>query len=253
MQLFSSGRRFSGFALISLLISSACLAGNEIIDLRVRYQLQRADISKNALGLPSGHFNLRGDLTEPASAPVSGFVTGGAYSSVDALARAFVAGNMAMFDISDPDTELQLQSGQEDRFGTRHLRYRRLVSGLPLADMELIFHVDRDGQVRGANGSIVRLTEGLKAYLADFSSSPRRSEASVVRTIAADLGVAASTLHLVSAELTAHQDAPHVRWQVQVQVGKGISLLSYSLDDADGAIIKRDDLIQRRQFGEAAR
>jgi len=237
---------------MGLATGGACASADLEAELKSRYQLQRVAVSKDEGGRATGQFNLRGNLTEAAPARARTLVAGGQAPSAEVLARAFAANNLQLFDIADAEQDLRLSSSQQDASGNHHLRFQRMINGLLLEGMELLFHVSGDGQVSGANGNIVRIAPELRKYLEDNPQLPRQKEERILDAIASDLEVAVADFEVADLQLLAVNQPPFVVWKLDVKLKKRLAHFRYRISDADAGILQKRDLVHMK-FGKRYR
>lgn len=224
----------------------ACASTDLEAELESRYQLQRVTVGEDARGRADGQFNLRGNLTESVPARANSLLAGGPSSTTETLARAFAASNLQLFDIADAEQDLQLASSRQDTVGNHHLRFHRLINGLRLEGMELLFHVSGDGKVNGVSGNIVRVSKELRQHLDSHPRLPRQSEEKILTTVAADLGAPTADVQVKELQLLAVNEAPFVVWQLDVKLKKRLAHFRYRISDTDVRILQKRDMVRMK-------
>lgn len=213
-------------------------------EMQARYQPNAVRVETNAQQEPSGLFSIRGPIN--LQLPVSASALAGASITRDrpqALAAQFFTENESVFDAKAED--LQLTKRSTDRFGTEHLRYLRVIDGIAIQDMEVLVHIAPDGTLSGVNGNIVRPSTGLVQHLQQRGDTPHylsveQALAKVAQLRSTDL----TTLRLLRSELRLHNEAPHVRWMLDINSTAALGRFSYWLDAETGELISIDNTLR---------
>ncbi|AFU99108.1 zinc metalloproteinase aureolysin [Simiduia agarivorans] len=193
-------------------------------------QVMRMDT--NAQGQAHGLFQIQGPIT-PTSQAVQKAAREGAADSLLSKARAFFWDHQTMLGAGAGDLVLHKQN--TDAFGNQHLRFYRTLAGIPVKDMEVLVHFDSAGNMTSVNGEIVQLSPALETHMA--SQRPRISEADALAAVATLRNTTPDQLRLLSAKQWLFNEAPHVRWHLDLNPENGIDRFSYWLDAETGALI----------------
>jgi hypothetical protein len=210
------------------------LLASPVDDMRSRYPSATLQVSTNDQAQPQGLFHLRGPVAVDL-APAA--LRAGASQSRDpALAKA------QQFFNDNPDffaagaNELRLHKRTTDAFGNQHLRFHRLLAGIPVADMEVLVHLNPAGDISGVNGQIVRPSEALLAHMAR-GATPAFGKLDALNRVAQLRNTDINGLRLLSAELVLTNEAPHLRWHLDINQTRSTGRFSYWLDAESGALI----------------
>ena len=151
---------------------------------------------------------LAGDKLEPAAG-------GGAGGTADVeTARRLFRNQRALFQLDDPDAELELTRAEPDASGRRHLRFAQRWGGLRVWPSELLVHLDAAGDAYLVDGasvptpSGVGLTPGL---------GPAAAVASARDALRAPLARAAEAPELLV--FAPGDRAPRLAWRVELDAG----------------------------------
>lgn len=218
----------------SLLVAVTTASANPVQALDARYAPETLKAETNENAEPSGHFYLRGQF---GKADTQAAALAGAGTARDPLlktAQRFFDENPAFFAASGHD--LQLHKRTTDRFGNQHLRFHRLIGGVPVADMEVLVHFNPKGEITGVNGHIVRPSDALLSHMASEPQTISQLEA--LQQVASLRGAALGELRLLNAEKRLANEAPHLRWHLDINTKRSIGRYSYWLDAETGALIE---------------
>lgn len=221
---------------------TAAATADELI---ARYDARTARVEVDANQQASGLFQLQGPLAIALQPKIKSLnAVAGTSAEQDtalALANQFFADNKALLAIADIDTDVQLSQRQQDRFGNQHLRFQRVLNGLPVSDMELLVHVDSAGVVTGVNGNIVRPSAALLSHMQNRREQTQApvllDSAQALSAVAQLRGVGSEQLRLLKAQLSLANEAPFIRWHLDLNPRSGIDRLSYWLDAETGELI----------------
>lgn len=220
------------------LLSSHSLATED--SLRERYQANQVRVETNADAQPEGLFSLAGPLN--IIAPSAAAMAGGGQQRDPALALAlqFFAENPQLLAAAPAD--FQLHRRATDAFGNQHLRFYRLIDGLPIRDMEVLVHLDSNLTVTGINGEIVRPSQALLDHMAVRSGPLLKQEQALAR-VAALRNTDPNALRLLRAETWLFNEAPHIRWHLDLNPAEG-GRYSYWLDAETGTLVSVDNSLR---------
>ena len=262
-------------ALLSLYLASPALQAQSNLneDYRIRYSLDKVDISENTQQQAEGRFELRGITA--ASSSTTSLTTVKSKSAISTtipttkaentaillkpklarktdttlqLAQAFLNDNRELLGITSAATDLRLNTRKTDRFGRQHLRYRRMVGPLQLKDMEVILHVSDNGKVSGLNGNIVRIGNDLAAeiqFLQSLNTLPKLTDSLLLDLAAQYLKADISQLKLHSSQAFATNTSPYVIWQIEVSRPGQIGYDQLTLADTSGTVIHHKAPLRR--------
>lgn len=213
------------------LLSSHSLATED--NLRERYQANQVRVETNADAQPEGLFSLAGPLSikAPSAAAMAG--AGQQRDPALALARQFFAENPTLL-AAGPD-DLLLHRRDTDAFGNQHLRFYRLIDGLPVRDMEVLVHLDKNHTVTGINGEIVRPSQALQDHMR-LRTGDLLSRDQALARVAALRTTAAASLRLLKADTWLFNEAPHIRWLLDLNPAEG-GRYRYWLDAETGELV----------------
>ncbi|UTA47215.1 hypothetical protein L1F30_13725 [Simiduia sp. 21SJ11W-1] len=217
-----------------LVVASPQLMANPVAELGARYAPSTLQANTNHQALPSGHFFLQGEFGATTATPAAIAGAGLARNEHLAAARQFFSENPEFF-AADAEA-MQLHKQREDRFGNHHLRFHRVIAGIPVADMEVIVHFNAKGVITGVNGHIVRPSAALLGHMSEPPKTLSKLQA--LQQVATLHGVALSELRLLNAEQWLANEAPHQRWHLDLNTSGGIGRFSYWLDAETGALIE---------------
>lgn len=236
---FPLSRPLAGFALALLACTAHAGGAPDLLaeQLKDRYQAQAVRVDRDADGRAAGLFQLRGPLAIEAQTSLQGAQAGAAQDPSLALAERFFRDNLELLAIDGPEA-LALSERRGDRFGHQHLRFARLIDGLPVAGMEVLVHVSPEGRVTGINGHIVRPPQALLAHMAARGDAPLVTEAQALAKVAELRGVNVERLRLLSAQLSLAVAAPFIRWHLDLNPVDGLGRFSYWLDAETGELIE---------------
>jgi bacillolysin len=151
----------------------------------------------------------------------------------EAVARAFLTAYAPVFRLDDPKRELVQTRIDVDRIGTTHVRFGQLYRGLPVADAELIVHLDRERRVVLANGTYIATPRDLDTTPA-IAAGEARAIAEREGGLGAGACAACATDLVVFAERGA---APRLAWQVAAPAG-AITASARWIDAQSGAPLR---------------
>lgn len=194
-------------------------------------QVMRMDT--NAQGQAHGLFQIQGPIT-PSSQAFQKTAIEGAATPLLTKARAFFWDHQTMLGADASDLLLHKQT--TDSFGNQHLRFYRTLAGIPVKDMEVLVHFDSKGDLTSVNGEIVQLSPALETHMA--GQLPRITEAEALAAVAQLRQTTPDQLRLLSAKQWLFNQAPHVRWHLDLNPENGIDRFSYWLDAETGALIE---------------
>lgn len=193
-------------------------------------QILRLDT--NAQGEAQGLFQLQGPI-HPKSQPSQSFSATGA-EPLEALAQAFFQENESLFGA--PATALMLHKRSQDRFGGQHLRYYRTLAGIPVKDMEVLVHFNTQGEISSVNGEIVQISDTLTEHMR--TKPVHLSQLEALSAVAKSRAIGINQLRLLNADLWLFNDAPHIRWHLDLNPENAIDRLSYWLDAETGEVLE---------------
>lgn len=213
---------------------AAHLSANPVDNLQARYPTAQLQVHTNAEAQPQGIFHLRGtlDVQVPAAAALQG--AGQTRDPALAKAQQFFRDNPEFFAAGAD--EMQLHKRNTDKFGNQHLRFYRTLAGIAVADMEVLVHLNPAGEITGVNGHIVRPSEALLAHMAR-GASPQLSKLDALNRVAQLRNTDLNNLRLLRAELRLTNEAPHLRWHLDINPLRSVGRFSYWLDAETGALI----------------
>lgn len=219
-------------------------------DYRQQYNLDKASISENEQQQAAGHFELRGILSSSTSTAA---IAGGELEPLnnsEAQALKFLNNNLELFGIENAALDLRLISNQADSFGNQHLRYQRAIGNLQLKGMDIIVHINSNGEVDGSNGNIVRASENLLLelnFLNSQGSVPALTEQQLLGLAAQNLNVPVTELLLQKAQALAINEQPYVIWEIEVSRKGRLQRTTFTIADTSASILSRRSN-QRHQF-----
>ncbi len=79
----------------------------------------------------------------------------GAAASGERLARAFIQRYQQVFQIADPDAELERLTTIRDAFQKEHVVFRQKIMGIPVWGKDIVVHLNPDGSVYAVNGHYI--------------------------------------------------------------------------------------------------
>ncbi|MBB3167308.1 hypothetical protein [Simiduia aestuariiviva] len=210
------------------------LHASPIDEMKTRYPGTTLTVGTDADAQPEGLFYLRGNIQIDAARGAS---HAGANQTRDpALAKAeqFFDESPAFFAAGAGD--MRLHKRTTDRFGNQHLRFQRVLNGIPVADMEVLVHLNAEGDITGVNGHIVRPSKALLSHMTD-NTTPTLTKLEALQRVANQRGTDISGVRLLNAEMLLANEAPHIRWHLDVNPSRGVGRFSYWLDAQTGALI----------------
>lgn len=218
-------------SLATTFVMAATLSTLALASVAASSQVMRMDT--NADGQAHGLFQIQGPIA-PTTQALQKTALEGATSPLLSKARAFFWDHQAM--LGAPASDLLLHKQNTDAFGNHHLRFYRTLAGIPVKDMEVLVHFDTQGDITSVNGEIVQLSPALETHMA--SQLPRISEAEALAAVAALRQTSPDQLRLLSAKQWLFNQAPHVRWHLDLNPENGIDRFSYWLDAETGDLIE---------------
>ncbi|MDN3641018.1 hypothetical protein QWY82_19620 [Simiduia curdlanivorans] len=203
--------------------------------LKARYQASSVRLSSNSQAQPEGLFSIDG-AQQPS--PTSQSFIAGASSKRDpalAIALQFLSENSDLLSASAEDFLLKKRS--EDQFGVQHFRFLRTLAGIPVADMEVIVHVNTNNSLSGVNGNIVRPSQQLIDHVTQTNIDGLIDKVQALTTVAGLRAEQPQKLRLLNAELLLFSNTPHIRWHLDINSKAQLGRYSYWLDAETGELI----------------
>lgn len=219
-----------------LALPAAADSGVLIDQLKTRYPASEVRISTNTQAQPEGLFSIDGPLQSSAT---SQSLVAGAGTKRDpalALAMQFLTDNSDLLSATASDFVLKKRS--TDKFGAQHFRFLRALADIPVADMEVLVHVNANNRLSSVNGNIVKLSQQLIDHMAQTNIEDLIDKAQAFTIVAGLRDEQPQALRLLNAELLLFSDAPHIRWHLDLNSSAQIGRYSYWLNAETGELIE---------------
>ncbi|BFM12918.1 hypothetical protein R50072_30710 [Simiduia litorea] len=204
--------------------------------LKTRYQASSVRISTNPNAKPEGLFSIDGPLQSTTTNQSAIAGAGTKRDPALALAMQFLSENSDLFSAEEGD--FILKKRLEDKFGMQHLRFLRTIAEIPVADMEVIVHVNANNSLSSVNGNIVRPSQLLIDHVAQTDIESLINKVQALSIVANLRNEQPQLLRLLNAELLLFSSTPHIRWHIDVNSTAQVGRYSYWLDAETGELIE---------------
>ena len=203
--------------------------------LKSRYPASTVRVSTNEKQESEGLFSISGPLK--VSIASQSFKAGATTQRDPALATAmqFLSDNAELFTTTEAGFTLKKRNS--DKFGMQHFRFLRTINKIPVADMEVIVHVNADNTITGVNGNIVRASQLLLDHMTQVDHKSLLDKATAFTRVSALRGEQPQSLRLLNAELLLFSSAPHIRWHIDLNSTAQVGRYSYWLNAETGDLI----------------